>query len=41
MQDVVILYKREDHYLPVLGTPELNQPAPAPATGRWRKLFGR
>jgi SAM-dependent methyltransferase len=40
LQDVVILYKREGHYAPVLGTPELNRPAPAPAPGFLKKLFG-
>ncbi len=33
MQDIVILYKREGHYDPVLGTPELNT---APNAGRAR-----
>ena len=33
MQDIVILYKREGHYAPLLGTPEMNTTAPAPKPG--------
>lgn len=47
MQDIVILYKREGHYEPVLGTPELNRVRPTPPAapavaprGVLRKLFG-
>jgi SAM-dependent methyltransferase len=40
MQDVVILYKKTDHYRPVLGTPDPTASAGGSWTARWRKLLG-
>lgn len=42
MQDVVILYKRDGQYEPVLGTPDLNRAVPpAKSGGLLGKLLGR